>query len=299
MIKSFTGNACFFFRKITGFGLNIIRNLLPDRVVIYIDYYNCFRKFPNIGNPKTFNEKIAWRKLNQRDHLFTLYADKIAVKPEVAALIGQQYIIETLWTGSNPADIPLDDIEPPYVIKVSHSSGGNIFIRSRDDIDKNRIVASINAQLNICHGRRYREWGYQNIPHRVLVERMLLSSMDVVPEDYKFYVYNGKVKFIQVDVDRFRAHARNLYDKNWSQIAGGFVYRNTDRELQRPKSLEKMIRLAEIIGDKFDFVRVDLYYVENKIFFGEVTFYPEAGYGAFNPRDLDLKFGEPWHFTNC
>jgi hypothetical protein len=164
------------------------------------------------------NEKIAWRKLHQHNPQFPIFSDKIAAKAEVAKLIGEQHIIETLWVGNNPEDIPFDGLKPPYVIKVNHGSGGNVFIRKVQDIKRDEIVASMRQQLGVSYGHIAREWGYLGIPHKVLVERMVEMPGCEVPEDYRFFTYHGRVHFIQVDCDRFRGHKRNLYDREWNLL---------------------------------------------------------------------------------
>ncbi len=226
--------------------------------------------------------------------MFPIFADKIAVKAEVAKLIGEKHIIETLWVSDNPKDIPFDSLKPPYVIKVSHSSGGNIFIRTQQDINEPKIVQSMHEQLHISHAHRFREWGYLDIPHRVMVERMIEMPGDDVPEDYKFFVYHGRVHFIQVDKDRFKQHTRNLYDRDWELLPVKLSHPTTSKPVSKPLNLEQMVNIAEKIGGPFDFARVDLYSVLQGILFGEVTFYPNAGYGSFIPYDWDYRFGEPW-----
>ena len=120
---------------------------LPDYAAINVMYFRSFRRLPNLRDPRTFNEKIAWRKLYQHNPQFPIFADKIAVKAEIARLIGEQHIIETLWVVNNPDDIPFDGLKPPYVIKVNHGSGGNVFIRKVQDIKRDEIVASMRQQL--------------------------------------------------------------------------------------------------------------------------------------------------------
>lgn len=268
---------------------------LPDYAAVHVLYFRRFGKLPNVKSPKTFNEKIAWRKLYQRDPRFTLFADKVAVKAELAKLIGEEYLVETLWVGTDPAHIPFDRLAPPYVIKVNHSSGGNVFVRSERDVERERIIESIGEQLRFVHGHMSREWAYLGIPHRILVEPMIEMPGGDVPEDYKFYVYHGRVRFVQVDCGRFSLHARNLYDREWRLLPGTFLYPATSAPILRPEKLDEMIELAEKIGAQFDFVRVDLYCPPAGIRFGEATFYPEAGLGAFSPGELDRTFGEPWN----
>ena len=267
---------------------------LPDYAAINVMYFRRFRRLPNLRNPRTFNEKIAWRKLYQHNPLFPIFSDKVAVKAEIAKLIGEQYIIETLWVGDNPEDIPFDGLKPPYVIKVNHSSGGNIFIRTAQDIKRDKIVASMREQLGFSIDHIFREWGYLGIPHKVIVERMVEMSGDEVPEDYKFFTYHGRVHFIEVDCDRFRGHKTNLYDREWNLLPVKLKYPPTSEPVSKPVRLGQMINLAEKTGAQFDFVRVDLYSPPQGLLFGETTFYPGAGVGHFSPRDWDLIFGAPW-----
>ena len=286
-------------------GLSMIRNIikkiynsfldmLPDYAAVNFMYFCHFRQLPNLKHPKTLNEKIAWRKLYQCNPQFTSFADKIIVKDEIAKIIGEQHIIETLWTGCDPEEIPFDALTLPYVIKVNHSNGGNIFIRTAKDIERNKIIASLRKQLRFSYHRKFREWAYASIPRSGIVEKMIEMPSGDAPEDYKFFVYHGRSHFIQVDFDRFKAHKRNLYDRDWNLLAARLIYPATAKAISKPVNLDKMIEIAEEIGSNFDFVRVDLYAPAGDILFGEVTFYPGAGIEKFVPQEWDYKFGEPW-----
>ena len=262
---------------------------LPDYAAVNVQYFRRFRKFPNLKSPETFNEKIAWRKLYQRNPKFPLFSDKIAAKAEVARLIGEQHIVKTLWAGDTPESIPFDKLEPPYVIKVNHSCDGTLFVRTNQDINKERIVLSIREQLRYNHGHKFRQWGYLDIPPRVLIERMIEVPGHDTPEDYKFYVYHGHVHLIEVHVDRFKSHTMNTYDRDWRFLPVYSGYPNTPRPIAKPLNLEQMITIAEKIGGQFDFARVDLYSPPQGILFGEVTFYPGAGLEIYSDE-----FDEPW-----
>jgi TupA-like ATPgrasp len=262
---------------------------LSDYSAVNVQYFQCFRRFPDLKCPETFNEKIAWRKLYQRNPKFRIFSDKVAVKAEVAKLIGEQHIIETLWVGDTPESIPFDELELPYVIKVNHSSRSNIFVRTKQDLNKEEIVQSIRGHLHYDHGHTFREWGYLDIPRRVLVERMIEMPGDDTPEDYQFYVYHGCVHFIDVVVDRFKLHTMSTYDRDWELVPIYSDYPTTARPIARPLHLEQMITIAEKIGGQFDFARVDLYSPPQGILFGEVTFYPGGGLSTY-PEE----FGRLW-----
>jgi hypothetical protein len=281
-------------RKIVEKAYISVLDTLPDYLAVNLMYLRSFRRLPNLKHPRTLSEKIAWRKLYQHNPQFSVFSDKIAVKPEIARLIGQQHIIETLWAGSDPEDIPFDSLKPPYVIKVNHSSGGSLFIRTAQDIKRDRIVASMRKQLEFPHGRTYREWGYLGIPHKVMVERMVEMPGGDVPDDYKFFTYRGRVHFIHLDRDRLRGLKQNLYDREWNLLPVRIGYPPILEPVSKPANLGQMIKLAEEIGAQFDFVRVDLYSPPQGILFGEATFYPYAGIEPIIPKEWDNKLGEPW-----
>lgn len=267
--------------------------LLPDEWVIQLMYRICYGRFADLRTPKTFSEKTNWRKLHQRDPRFTLYSDKVAVKDEIARLVGREHVVPTLWVGERPEDIPFDSLEPPYVIKVNHGYGSNIFIRRREDVDVESIRRGLRGHLRHPHGLNMRQWGYYDIPRRIIIERMLDIFGGDGPEDYKFFVYHGHAHFIQVNVDRWGRDLLAFYDRGWNKLTL-ISHRAFQQPLQRPSFLEEMLEIAEKIGSGFDFVRVDLYHASGTVYFGETTFYHSAGYSKPLSGALDMKFGEPW-----
>ena len=275
------------------FSWSVLSNL-PDELVVRALYFRAFKRLPNLTNPLTFNEKIAWRKLNQPNEQFKIFSDKIAVKHEIASLVGEERVIKTLWIGDDPECIPFDELKPPYVIKTNHGNGGLVFIRKATDIDKGAIAAALREQLANSYARRWREWGYIGIPHKILVEEMISGADGDIPEDYKFFVYHGRVHFIEVDYSRYKNHQRDIYSRDWELLPVKYHRPRKGRAAPRPALLEQMIGVAETIGTSFDFARVDLYATAEGVKFGEVTFYPVAGLGRFEPVEWDAKFGEPW-----
>ncbi len=273
---------------------NFILNTLPDFAAVPLMYFRRFKRFPNFRNPKGFNEKIAWRKLFQRDPRFTTFADKIAVKDEVAKLVGKEHVIETLWTGERPEDIPFDMLPIPYILKATHTSGGNYFVRTAQDVDKAKIISFFRHQLSIVHWHFFREWGYQDVSPRLLAERVVEMPDGEAPEDYKFFVFDGRVHFIQYDADRFKEHRRNMYDRDWNLVPAGIIYPPVLGHIPKPPNFDEMVRIAEKIGAGFDFIRVDLYTTPKGVMFGETTFYPGGGIDPVTPPEWELKFGEPW-----
>lgn len=268
--------------------------LFPDKLALHIQYFVKFKSIMRLKRPVTFNEKVNWRKVNQHDERFICFADKVTVKQYVSSLVGIEYVVQTLWVGDNPDLIPFCDLVPPYVIKTNHGCGNIIFINSTEDIDKYEIKGFLSKVLKTTYGKERREWVYQQITPKILIEKMLKSAEGMVPDDYKFFVYNGCVNFIQLDSNRFEDHRMAFFDRNWNKLPFTKAYPQIDGIVSRPIHLELMIEVAEKIGESFDFARVDLYDTPSGVFFGEVTFYPAGGFGRFYPDKWDVLFGEPW-----
>ena len=269
--------------------------LLPDRAAIQLTYLRRFGRFIDFERPTTLTEKINWRKLYQRDPRFRLYSDKFAGKELVAQCVGREHVLPNLWSGDSPNEIPFDELPLPCVIKTNHSCNTNIFIRTRADLDPAAIRRSLAHWLAAPYAPLLREWGYQGITPRILIEPMLLTADGKPPEDFKCFVYDGRVRFIQCDRDRFERHTRAYFTSTWQRLPAKVLYPQIESEVARPECLDDMLAVAEAIGKAFDFVRVDLYQHDGAVYFGETTFYPGGGFDPFEPAEWDAAFGAPWN----
>jgi len=177
------------------------------------------------------------------------------------------------------------------VLKANHGSGMVLAVRG-GPVDREAIGRQLDAWLATDYYRLFREWAYRNIPRRLFAEELLVED-GAVPQDYKFFVFNGRALFLQVDLDRFTDHHRNLYDRDQRLLDVELSYRRTPA-FTLPEGIARMWALAEQIAAGFDFVRVDLYLVNGAIKFGELTNYPGAGMEVFRPASFDRVFGEAW-----
>jgi hypothetical protein len=266
-------------------------------MAIQLAYFRFFKKLPDLKNPKTLSEKIQWRKLQQHDPRLTMFCDKITAKAEVAKLVGAEHVIENLWIGSRPEEIPWDELEPPYVIKTNHTSGCNLFVRRGDAIDREGITRELNKQLGFDHSRRWREWAYRDIKRGILIERLLECTDGLVPVDVRFFVYHGKARYVYVQQGRFQKGGLTIdyFDMDWNPLELCDVgLTRSPYEVERPPNLDQAVAIVEKIAAPFDFVRMDMYLEGGKVYFGEATFYPAAGFSRLEPPEWDLWFGEPW-----
>jgi hypothetical protein len=267
-------------------------DVLPERVRIYALYLYKLRKFPRIGSPKTFNEKVQWRKLYDRPPIFNILADKLAVKDYVYSKRTPVLVPKVLWEGDTLKDIDFDEIPENYVIKANHASGTNYIVKGqRPSIKKLDTLEDEWRDIDVS--KTFVEWAYSEIPIKFFVEEFL-DIAESVPVDYKFWVFHGKVKFVQVDVDRFIDHKRAFFSKYFEKLPFLLTLPDIDREIKPPENFNEMVSIAESLADGLDFVRVDLYSDENKVYFGECTMYPGGGYEEFKPKSKDLEIGSLW-----
>lgn len=275
--------------------------LLPARLKVKLLYFRRFKQRPNLRSPSTFNEKVNWRKLNEFEPLFTIAADKIASKDWVTQLCPNILVPDTLWQGTSFKKLEdwLDENELPqqFVVKSNHGSRMNLFYQQgQSQLDFTELEKIRRRWFKHDQYSTLGEWGYKNIEKRVFVEAFL-DFKGTVPDDYKFFVYHGKVHFIQLDTGRFNGHHRNIFDRNWNDLNIDFSHPSKVPSPTRPECFTEMVEAAEKIGRYFSFVRVDFYQLDGRVYFGELTLYPGAGYEVFPTSDIDLLFGQPWNIN--
>jgi len=271
-----------------------LRNrLLPETILVKQKFKRRLGYEPNLRSPKTFNEKITWLKLNDRTPLHTLCADKLTVRSYVEKKIGSQYLIPLLFKSTNPDEIiPENFSDFPLILKANHDSGGTILIKDKKEADWPYIQNYFRKKLKTNYfytGKS--EWQYKNIKPYIIAEKLLLDDNGNIPFDYKLHCFNGKLKLIQVDIDRHIKHKRNLYDTDWNLLDCKYIY-PMGKEVKKPATFEKMKELAEILSNDFIFARIDFYTLKDEVYFGEITFHPDSGAGRFEPIVWDKNFGE-------
>jgi hypothetical protein len=265
---------------------------LPSRPAVQLQYFRFHRRLANLDKPETFTEKIQSRKLGPVDPRYVTLSNKVDVKQYVADLVGSEIVIPTLWAGHQlPATPPLSWGDE-FVVKANHASGWNAFVRGTAKNDWDSVVATAHRWVTLPWAPDLHEPWYNMMERQILVEPFIGDGAPL--NDYKFFVFDGKVACIQVDTDRFSGHRRAFFDSQWNKQPFAFRYPVDDREIPRPRHFDRMIEIAEVLGANFDFVRIDLYDLPDGPKFGEMTFSPESGHGRFSPVDIDLHLGRLW-----
>jgi len=252
-------------------------------------------KWINWKNPLTYNEKLQWLKIYNRNPQYTVLVDKYAVKPVVANIIGRDYIVPTIASWDNPNDIDFDLLPKEFVLKTTNGGGGSGVIICRDkqnlDIVESKRKLSQSLKSNIY--TRYKEWPYKNIYPRIIAEPRLTPTTSAELNDYKFYCFNGEPKIMLISHGRFHGTTCfDYYDMDFRHLPFEQGGPNAKIEASKPKNFDLMKRLAAELSSGIPHVRVDLYNCDGKVYFGELTFFDSSGFAEFNPQEWDEIFGQ-------
>lgn len=249
--------------------------------------------FPNLNNPLTINEKISRMKLYSEMREAHIFADKVAVRDHVARVIGPQYLTEAFLVTDDPDAIDFGHLPTSYVMKVNHGSGMSIVVRDKSQADEDLFRRSLTSFLKTPYGELTNEWWYLQIPRKIIIEEFLKDGQHLLPNDYRFWVFHGETKLIQVTADRFRDWSTTFYDRSWKPQELQLVGYPT-RPTTRPSRLDEMIQVAEVLGHDFDMVRIDLYCIDDHVYFSEITLSPGAGWRRYDSRRTDEFLGSFW-----
>lgn len=220
----------------------------------------------------------------------TQLADKIEVRKYINEKLGQGYCTELVNVYNKPEDIEFENLPERCVIKSNHASGQVIFY-TKGVSNQIEIINECKKWLSQKYCEYKCEWAYSNIEPKIVIEKLLIDKNGEIPNDYKVFVADGRVLFIQVDTKRFSGHLRSLFNSEWELIDVEYCHKSAG-DLPRPENLVQMVDISKKLAEGHPFLRVDFYSVNNKLYIGELTFYPESGMGSFEPIEYDLQFGD-------
>lgn len=259
----------------------------------------------NLDNPHSFNEKINWLKIHNRNQLYPTLVDKYTVKEYVAYQIGAMHVIPTYGVWESFDSIDFDSLPEQFVLKSTNGGGGTgvIICRDKNKLNKDAAKKSLLQSMK-NNGRIGREWPYQFIKPRIIAEKLMVSSQEggiADLADYKFYCFNGEPVYCQVIRDRNTKESIDFYDMDWKHqeftgLTIGAI--RGDTPVERPSKLEDMKAICRKLSNGQPFFRIDLYVIDNNIYFGEITLFPNAGIGTFTPSSWNQKFGELLNIEN-
>lgn len=267
-------------------------NNYPDDKFLETKFWLRTGKKLDFKKPMTFNEKLQWLKLYDRNPEYTQLVDKLEVRKYIEKTIGKEYLIPLLGEWDKFEDIDFNLLPDQFVLKCTHDSGGLIVCENKGALNLKRAKKKINRSLKRNFYYHGREWPYKNVKPRIICEKFMVDESGIELKDYKIFCFLGEPKIIQVDYNRFEGHKRNLYDVDWNYVSSSIKH-PTDpaRLIEKPEKLEEMLQLARMLSKEYYHVRVDFYSIKDKIYFGEMTFYHGSGYEKFEPEEFGYKMG--------
>lgn len=266
---------------------------IPDKTYLRLLYFFKMKRILHLKNPKRFTEKLQWLKLYDRKDIYTTIVDKYEVKSYISQIIGKEYIIPTLGVWNNAKDIDWASLPDKFVLKTTNGGGGFgvVICKNKSKLNVAKVIERLNKSLQTDLYSALREWPYKNVPPRIIAEQYLEDESGEL-RDYKFYCFNGEPKVMLLASNRFTTHNFNYYDMNFNPLP---IYSSegvrSDNSFTCPELFDNMVELSRKLGEGFAHVRVDLYYANGKIYFGELTLYDASGYDNNSSDAEDLRWG--------
>ena len=274
--------------------LSLLR-FVPDKPMLQLQYWVKFRRRLNLKSPERFTEKIQWYKLYHKSPLMPQCSDKYQVRDYIKSK-GLDHILNELYcVFEQPEDIKLDQLPDKFVMKLSNGSGTNLLCRDKSKLNEDDTIQKFKDFVFKVNANLGREWPYMLTKPVIVVERLLEDETHInnAVNDYKIFCYDGKPEYVICISDRYSDRCNHLvYDTNWNKIRVASEDARIDEDAPKPDNLQEMLDVAAKLSEDFPFARIDLYSLNGKVYFGEITFYPWSGYMEFEPEDFDFVLGE-------
>ena len=270
-------------------------HLIPDKLYLELRFIQRMHKRLNLKNPQTYSEKLQWLKLYYHEPLLIKLVDKAEVKAWAAERIGEEHIIPTLGVWDSFDDIDFNTLPDQFVLKCTHDSGGICIVPDKSQFDVNAAKKKLTSRLAKNYYWHTREWPYQFVKPRIIAEKYMVDESGYELKDYKFFCFDGKVKYLFIATDRSvkgQETKFDFFDDQFNHLPIKNGHENADRKLACPPGFEEMKKFAAILSKGFPEARVDFYDIDGQVYFGEITFYHWGGLMPFEPEEWDRIFGD-------
>lgn len=272
-----------------------VLRLLPDSAYIRLKYYYHFKRFPDLKYPKTFNEKLQWLKLYDRNPIYNTMVDKYEAKKYIADRVGTQYVIPTYGVWERFDDIDFDVLPERFVLKTTHDCGGVVVCKDKSTFDKEKAKAFLEKHLSFNYFHEGREWPYKDVKPRIMAECYMEDGQTKALWDYKLFAFDGEAKALFIATDRQVKASEvkfDFFDMDFRHLDIRNGHPNADVKIKMPRSFNEMKKIAQILSAGFPHLRVDFYEVDGHPYVGELTLYHFSGMVPFEPEKWDSIFGD-------
>lgn len=268
-------------------------NWMPDKLYLKMIFRSRIQKELNLESPKSYNEKLQWLKLNDRNPRYTKYVDKYDVRKHIANKIGEDYLIPLLGVYNDVDQIDFDSLPERFVLKCTHDSGGVIVCKDKSKLNIKEMKKQIKKRMKKNYYWSGREHPYKDIKPRIIIEKYMIDEKEEELKDYKFFCFNGEPKALFIASERSTGKTKfDFFDMDFNHLPFMQHYPNASKEIKKPSGFNEMVKLSKILSQEVPHVRIDFYEVNGRIYFGEFTFYHFSGFRRFEPEKYDELFGE-------
>lgn len=267
---------------------------MSDAIFLKKKYKIITGKELNLVEPKTFNEKLQWLKLNDRKEIYTMMADKYKMRQYVSEKLNGEYTIPLLGVWDSPDEIDFESLPDQFVLKCNHNSGlGMCICKNKKELDYNKVKKELTKGIKQDYYLAHREWPYKDIPRKIICEKYMVDdSEEGMLADYKFFCFNGKPKLMYISHDASSFPTTDFFDMEFNHIDMKMKDPNSNKKIEKPMCFEQMKQFSEKLAEGTKFLRVDYYYINNKIYVGELTFFHNAGFGKIYPEKWEDTLGK-------
>jgi len=267
-------------------------NWVPDEIYLKIVYRMKVGRTLHLDNPKTFNEKLQWLKIYDRNPKYTQYVDKLAVRDYIKEKIGEEYLVPLIGAWDKFDDIDFEKLPRQFVLKCNHDSGSVIVCKNKQEFDIKTARRKLEYALK-NNGYNYgREWPYKDVEAKIIAEEYMEDESGEELKDYKVMCFDGEPQLIQIHRGRFGSHTQDFYDCDWKKLPISQGIPMSDVKMQKPAFLEQMLMLSRQLSQGMPEARIDWYWVDERLIFGEITLFDGSGFDKFEPEEWDEKLGE-------
>jgi len=266
---------------------------MKDETYLKLIYRGIIGKKLNLDNPQTFNEKLQWMKLYNRKPEYTMMVDKYAVREYIKEQLGEEFLIPLISVWDSPDEIDFDALPDQFVLKCNHNSGtGMCICTDKSKLDIEAVKEDLRKGLKEDYYATSREWPYKNVKRKIIAEKYMVDESGTELKDYKILCFNGEPKLIQMHSGRFSTvHTQDYYDTEWNRLEILQGCPMAEKAWDKPEFLKEMLELSKKLSEGIPHVRVDWYYVENHLYFGELTFFDASGFDEFEPDEYNTIIG--------
>lgn len=276
--------------------MRYVLSFLPDKAYLQIHYFLTVGRFVNFKNPKTYTEKLQWLKVNKQCPEYTKLVDKLTVREHIKEVWGEEHLFPLLGVWNSFEEINFDELPEKFVLKCNHDSGSTKVIKNKFDLtddDMNELSAHFKNRLKREYFYAGREYPYKGIKPQIIAEQFMVdeSAPEKAIEDYKFFCFNGEPKLMFIATDRNIDVKFDFFDMDFNHLDIVNIHPQSDKQIEKPEKFEEMKEIAAKLSKGMRHVRIDLYELNGKLYFGEYTFFHGGGFGEFKPQEWEERLG--------